>query len=163
MKKATSYGIPPAIVWPVVAGLLLLACGSWVHAGQAVVLITEREAAMKDAPREAPAATIMEKDAMKGPMIIVHSPKAGETYPAPLVVDLNFQPQPETAVDIHTLQVIYRKIIPIDITDRIRPYATEKGIYIPEADIPEGRHNIQIRIADTRGNVSVRDLTFSVQ
>ena len=135
----------------------------WAHAGMAVLLITEKEAAMEDAPMKAPGSQISQVDPMKGPMIIVNNPKDGESYRAPLMVDLHFETRPDSAVDLETLKVLYRKIISIDITDRIRPYATEKGIYIPEADIPKGNHKIEIRIADSRGNYSFRELVFSVQ
>ena len=144
----------------------LLLFGLWVqgaHPGKAVLLITEKEAAMEEAPAETPLARVLETDRAKGPLILVSSPKEGEIYRTPLVVDLRFETPQDSAVDLDSLKVSYRKLIAIDITDRIRPYATEKGIYIPEADIPKGHHKIQIRIADLKGNVSLKDLAFSVQ
>ncbi|MEW5909428.1 MAG: hypothetical protein AB1659_06495 [Thermodesulfobacteriota bacterium] len=125
------------------------------------VLITEKEATMPDIPDTGSA--ILEMEKMKGPVIRVNSPKNGETYPRPIKVDMEFISPENVLVDIKTLQVLYVKLIEIDITDRIKPFATEKGIFIPEADIPKGRHKIKITIADAGGNKSSKDLIFMVK
>jgi len=151
-------------VWPLIwVWIWLAVLLPWSHFVMTETATTEKEAAMEDAPMKAPGSKISQMEPMKGPMIIVNNPKDGESCRAPLMVDLHFETRPDSAVDLETLKVLYRKMISIDITDRIRPYATEKGIYIPEADIPKGNHTIEIRIADNRGNYSFRELVFSIQ
>jgi hypothetical protein len=125
------------------------------------VLITEKEAAMPEKPDTS--AAVLEMEKTKGPLIRVNSPKNGEIYPRPVKVDLEFVSQENSTIDVKTLKVVYVKLIEIDITDRIAPYATEKGIFIPEADIPKGKHKIKIMVADAGGNRSSQELIFMVK
>jgi hypothetical protein len=128
-----------------------------------LVLIKTHEAALSDAPAEERALSVLDTKEKKGPIIIVKSPKNGETYALPLKIEMEFVPQPDAEIDLSSLKVLYIKIFNIDITERVKPYATEKGILIPEAKIPKGNHKITIRIADTSGNVSSENLKFVVQ
>lgn len=129
-----------------------------------LVLIKPHEAASPNAPTEEELAiSVLGTTEKKGPIIIVKSPKNGETYALPLKVEMKFVPQPDAEIDLSSLKVLYIKIFNIDITERVKPYATEKGILIPKAKIPKGNHKITIRIADTSGNVSSENLKFVIQ
>ncbi len=129
-----------------------------------LVLIKPHEAALSNAPAEEERAlSVLDTKDKKGPIIIIKGPKNGATYALPLKIEVEFVPQPDAEIDLSSLKVLYIKIFNIDITERVKPYATEKGILIPEAKIPKGNHKITIRIADTSGNVSSENLKFVVQ
>ncbi len=64
-------------------------------------------------------------------------------------------------MDLKTLYVEYVKLWGINITDRVRPYATPEGIQVENAKFPTGNHTVKISIADIAGNFSSR--TFSVK
>ncbi len=65
------------------------------------------------------------------------------------------------AVDLATLKVVV-KFFSIDVTDRIRPYASLSGIQIKEAQFPAGKHTVRISIADTSGGLTAREVAFEV-
>ncbi len=154
-----------ALMWTAVLVGFASCIGTGIAKGSGpMVLIKPQEAAMANAPAEAERpVSILEAEEKKGPDIIVKSPKSGETYVLPLKVEMKFVPKFETKIDLASLEVIYVKVFNIDITERVKPFATEEGILIPEAKIPRGRHRITIRIADTSGNVSSENLKFVVQ
>lgn len=127
-------------------------------------LIKLEEVAMTNAPaEEEQAVAILDETEKKGPIIIVKSPLNGETYATPVKVEMEFFPRSDAKIDLSSLKVSYIKFFNIDITERVKPYATEDGILIPEATIPKGKHKIRVRIADTRGNVSSENLKFVIQ
>lgn len=129
-----------------------------------LLLIKPHEAAKPDASaEEEQAVAILDEKEKKGPIIIVKSPLNGETYALPVKIEMEFLPQSDTKIDLSSLKVFYIKFFNIDITERVKPYATEDGILIPEATIPKGKHKIRVRIADTRGNVSSENLKFVIQ
>ncbi len=129
-----------------------------------LILITKQEAALADAP-EGPkiAGKLLEEEAGQGPFIILNSPKNEGRYPKPIKIDILFIPRDDAAIDLSTLKVIYVKIFNIDITARVKKHATDKGIQIPEAELPSGKHKLKILLADTEGHLSTQNLVFVVQ
>ncbi len=153
----------------IIAGALLFGMSQARAAGseQGVWLITPEEAAQPAAPegtlsppggkpldigREAPDT---------GPMIDLVKPEEGASRPAPMEVLVRFTPR-SAPVDLSTLSVSVVKLIAIDITDRVRPYASAEGIDIPEAKLPSGKHTVRISVGDAGGGVSRKQLTVSV-
>lgn len=129
-------------------------------------LITPEEAAM------APAADakglqgggltdIGREDINTGPQIEILKPADGGRVPSPLEVAIRFVPR-LGAVDLASLKVSIVKFITIDITDRIRPYATAEGIQLREANIPSGKHRVRIAVSDTAGGISIKELWLEV-
>lgn len=129
-------------------------------------LITPEEAAM------APAAEgnglhggglteIGREDINTGPQIEILKPAEGGRVPSPVEVAVRFVPRLD-AVDLSSLKVSIVKFITIDITDRIKPYATAEGIQLKEANIPSGKHRVRITVSDKAGGVSVKELWLEV-
>lgn len=98
-----------------------------------------------------------------GPRILVVKPSEVQAVPAPLDIEVRFQAQDDAAVDLATLEVKYVKLVSIDITDRVRPYASLEGIRVERVSFPKGKHTIRISIADTRGVLTSRVLTVTIQ
>jgi hypothetical protein len=126
-------------------------------------LITPDEAAMPpastekggqpfDAGRDAPDT---------GPLIEVLKPVQGEPAAVPLEIAVKFVPR-SAPVDLSSLKVTVVKFLDIDITDRVRPFATPAGIQIPDARLPAGEHRVRITVADASGGVSRKQLTLMV-
>ena len=124
-----------------------------------VALVTAEQARLPDAPPE-PVAREFPEDT--GPAIVVVSPAEGGVYRAPVNVDIRFEPR-DAPVDLSTLAVQYLKFFSIDITDKVRPYASATGVHMHDADLPSGRHSIRVSIADTAGNRASRKMTLTVQ
>lgn len=96
-----------------------------------------------------------------GPKIEVRKPPEGSSMPSPVEVDIKFMPK-MNPVDPASLKVSVIKLIDIDITDRVRTYATEDGIHVPAAQLPSGKHTVRISIADRDGLRSAKDVTFEI-
>jgi hypothetical protein len=125
-------------------------------------LITPDEAAMASAA-EPPRGIVGvgREDISAGPVIEVVEPLNGGRGPMPIQVLIRFTPRSEP-VDLASLKVTLVKFIPIDITDRIRPFVTPEGIQVKEAKIPPGKHRVRITISDKVGDLSVKEVAFEV-
>jgi len=155
--------------WLIVAGTMVFGLSQVRAAGteQGVWLITPEEAAQPGAPegvlappgghpfeigREAPDS---------GPIIELVKPEGEAARPSPLAVLIRFTPR-SAPVDLSTLAVTVVKLISIDITDRVRPYASPEGIDIPDAKLPSGQHTVRISVGDAGGGISRKQLTVTV-
>lgn len=125
-------------------------------------LITPEEAAMAPA-KEIPGRdlTQMGAESSLGPDIEVRKPPNGSSTPSPVEVDVKFTPK-MSPVDPTSLKVSVIKWIDIDITDRVRTYASAHGIHVPAAQLPSGKHTVRVSIADHDGLRSAKDVTFEI-
>lgn len=141
-------------------GILCLASTGQAETGD--WLITPEEAAM-DPAAEPPRGIIGvgREDISAGPVIEVVEPLNGGRGSMPIQVLIHFTPRSEP-VDLASLKVTLVKFIPIDITDRIRPFVTPEGIQVKEAKIPPGKHRVRITVADKAGDLSVKEVSFEV-
>lgn len=99
----------------------------------------------------------------QGPAIMVVAPAEDRVQSTPFDIDIRFTPEGRTSVDLATLQVTLMKLWGIDITERVRPYASLDGIHMTHADFPKGQHTLKIAIADNEGHVSSRTMTVMIQ
>lgn len=150
--------------------LCVMLVGLWssdsVRANEGFWLITPEEAAMPPAstdqviPRGLFEAGREEPDT--GPLIDVLKPLVGKAQPVPLEILVKFEPR-NSPVDVSSLKVTLVKFVPIDITDRVRPYVSPEGIRIPDARLPSGEHTVRISLADNAGGVSRKQMTVMIQ
>jgi hypothetical protein len=99
-----------------------------------------------------------------GPQIIVLSPHDGERVTPPFDLDVRFVASPDAHIDTETLKVEVKKMMwGMDVTEHIRPFASEAGIHISHADFPKGHHTVMLQIGDERGRLSSKTLTMEVQ
>lgn len=123
-----------------------------------VVLVTPEEAGHPDAP-----ALLLggaERAVTDGPGIEIVTPQKAAEYRRPIDIRVDFKPQ-GAPVDFETLKVTYVKLFNIDITDRVKPFASAAGIRLERADLPSGNHTVRVSIADTRERES--SATFTVK
>lgn len=163
--------------WSHVVALAFMVLGNllfWIPIGRAATadaggiqwLITPEEAAMAPAPESSlltqGGLTEAGREGVPvGPIIEVVQPTDGGKKAGPVEVLVRFTPRAEP-VDVSSLKVSVLKFIPIDITDRIKPYCTQDGIAIKEAQIPAGKHVVRITVADAGGGITVKEIAFEV-
>lgn len=122
-------------------------------------LISKDEAAKPAGP---PKVRMAKRGAPTGPKISIVSPKLDDVLHSPLAVSVHFEPRENVPVDLASLKVVVQKLIDIDITDRVMPYATADGISIDEAKVPSGEHLVEISVADAQGRRTSEILKLSV-
>ena len=151
-------GIATALV-VAIAVLLLVVCPSQAVGPLPFELITEDEAKLSSAPEEEPSIELR----TAGPRIVIRSPTDGGEYEGAVDVDVDFAPGPSGfPVKEDTLKVTYLKIVPIDLTDKVRPYFQNDRLHVEGVKIPAGRHRLRMTIADVGGYVSMVSLSFIV-
>ncbi|MFQ5353917.1 MAG: hypothetical protein ACE5DW_07035 [Thermodesulfobacteriota bacterium] len=122
--------------------------------GNILELITAEEAASPELP---PSALHIEAALSEdGPTVDVLTPKNGKPYKPPVEISIRFIPKEGRDIDLSTLRVEYLKFITIDLTKRVRPYVSKKGIEIPETSLPSGTHTIRLTIGDVSGSMTRR-------
>lgn len=98
----------------------------------------------------------------KGPRIDVLKPAEDIPQHSPLEIQVRFYPNPAT-VNPDSVKVQLVKFIAIDITDRVKPYLSEAGINVKEANIPPGNHLVRITVSDGKGETSSREIELQVR
>ncbi len=99
----------------------------------------------------------------RGPAILVVAPVQTAVVSTPCDLDIRFELPGLTAVDLSTLRVTVLKLWEIDITERVRPYASPEGISMTQVDLPKGEHTFRIAIADEDGRRTAQTLSVTVQ
>jgi hypothetical protein len=120
---------------------------------ETVTLLTSEEGAVADVPSTG----LVERGAefSTGPEIQVLQPDVGgNPLRPPITILVKFMPRPDRPVDLSTLKVECLKIITIDITKRVLPYATKDGINVAAASFPPGEHRLRITLGDISGGVT---------
>lgn len=135
--------------WLAMAVILATADGAL-----AGTLITEAEAAL---PAAAGAVTM--RGITRGPTIKMVSP--GDTK-SPFELKLKFEAHGGAKIEPGSLKVIYLKSPIVDITDRVKDFATADGIDMTKAEVPPGQHSIRFDIKDSDGRVGSATVQLSV-
>lgn len=123
-------------------------------------LISPEEAAYAPAPEE----SLIRSRGLnsKGPRIDVLKPADDVPQQSPLEILVQFHPNP-VAVNPDSVKVQLVKFISIDITDRVKPYLSESGINVKEANIPPGRHLVRITVSDGKGETNSKEIELQVR
>jgi hypothetical protein len=129
---------------------LFLRGGNESLAGDPVVLLTEEEGAMAIAP----AGLIDVGNTLDtGPSIEVVKPEQNADLRSPVAIIVRFVPNGKE-VDLSSLKVEVLKLLTIDITNKVLPFATRKGIQAENAILPSGEHQLRVTIGDVGGGIS---------
>lgn len=97
-----------------------------------------------------------------GPGIEIVKPTEGAVIPTPAEILIRFLPKNVT-IDLSSLKVTLMKFIPIDLTDRLKPYLTAEGIAVKDAKVPTGTYRIRITLSDARGTSSTKEISFDIR
>jgi len=100
----------------------------------------------------------------RGPSIIINQPRHGGVYTGLVPVDIKFSPRPGASVALSTLKVQYVKwAFAKDITEKVRNFVCEEGVFVPQAKLPRGKHTLRISLSDDCNNESWSMVSFEVR
>lgn len=144
-------GYGKSLVFMALTTLLVFLRGGYeALAGDPVVLLTEEEGVMANAP----AGLIDAGSPLEtGPSIEVVKPEQNVDLRSPVSIIVRFIPNGKE-VDLSSLKVEVLKFLTIDITKRILPYASRNGIQADNAILPAGEHKLRVTIRDVGGGTS---------
>ena len=154
MKHLKIIRLIQHIALTIAGGLFFSGCMFLIHGNfedKPLVLILPTEAELPGLPIKK---LLGFRSQQEGPRIVVNSPQTGETVSPPVVIDIRFEPRDDAGVDINSLKVLYVKLIKVDITERVAPYAKADGIKVSQAQLPPGNHTLILSIADESGKTS---------
>lgn len=142
-------------------GVFPLLVALYPHTGHGLTLITPEEAAQPDAPipRGIKLTTIQED----GPQIKIHSPNLDEPLRIPFIMDIAFEASSDKTVDPTSLSIKYLKLIPIDLTVRMKPYLNGNRLVVKNLKVPQGKHRLQFSIAYTSGEKTMMEIVLNVE
>ncbi len=136
-----------------------LVAGGMAKPANAFQLITPSEANLPAAP----GAPVTMRGLTRGPGVDQVSPPPDAMAPlGPLTFDITFEPHNGATVDPATVKVTYLKEPVIDLTQRLRPYITPKGIQASNVEVPPGVHVIRIDLTDSQGRTSTSIVKIQV-
>jgi hypothetical protein len=75
---------------------------------------------------------------------------------------VKFEPHGNTQIDLDSVAVVYKRLPPIDLTERVRPFLQSTGIDMPAAEVPAGTHHIWIFLRDSVGHDGGGEIQFEV-
>ena len=100
----------------------------------------------------------------RGPDILIRSPgNTDSLVRSPVTLRIKFQPHGGAKIDRDSILITYKKLPPIDITQRIVAYIQDDGIGIETAELPPGVHRFQISVSDTDGRKATEFLMINVE
>jgi hypothetical protein len=129
------------------------------HTASAFQLITSDEAKLPAAP----AVQIATRGLTRGPTVEQVAPAPDATVPnGTLELDVTFAPHNGATIDPGKVRVTYLKQPEIDLTQRLKPYITPKGIDAHDATIPPGMHMIRVEVTDSDGRSTSQIMKIQV-
>jgi hypothetical protein len=123
---------------------------------EAKVLITAAEAQLPEDP-------FNERAPFPGPKLILEMPAlVRNSTQSPVHLKIRFESR-GAKIDVNSLNVTYRKLPAVDLTDRVKEFVSPNGIDMKDAEVPLGRHKIAVDIKDIDGLQGRVEFTLDVQ
>lgn len=119
---------------------------AFVTAAGAVQLVTEKEAAYPDDPYGG-----VRGSPIPGPEIILVSPASSGLIRSPFRLKIRFKAHGGAAIDRDSIKFTYKKLPPVDVTQKIETFIRGDEIDLADAELPVGTHPFQIIVKDSRG------------
>lgn len=126
--------------------------------GAGVWLVTAQEAALPPS-----AASKAGRSITRGPAIRQVSPDAAVAANKPFNLHIDFAGRGGEKINAASAQVAILRGSNVDITSRLKPYITEKGIDMPAALVPPGTHVLQVTVADAGGRQTVANVEIDAK
>jgi hypothetical protein len=115
-----------------------------------VVLITAQEAGLPSQPN----GQLTRRGITRGPQVSVLSPKPTDNLASPVHLQLKFESHGGATIDPSSLKVTYMREPAVDLTDRVKAFASATGLDITAAEIPPGDHVLRVDVKDSDGRVA---------
>jgi len=129
------------------------------HPGFAKTVIVTEEEAKLPPPKEMPPPS--DRGITRGPKIELDQDDKAALQ-APMHLKVKFKTFGGSAIDLGAFWATYIKNPTVDLTSRIRPFAQQSGIDIPDAQLPPGEHFIQFGIKDSEGRTVSKIIKLKV-
>jgi hypothetical protein len=143
------------LVTAVAFGLALGAAQS----ASAFQLITNDEAKLPAAP----VVQIATRGLTRGPTVDQVAPAPNAEVPSgALEFDVTFAPHNGATIDPTKVRITYLKQPEIDLTQRLKPYITPKGIDAKDVSVPPGMHMLRIEVTDSDGRSTSQIMKIQV-
>ena len=126
--------------------------------GHSFTLITLEEALQPEVPFLKECSSLEEN----GPHIKINAPKLDVPLLTPFVVDIAFEASWNKIIDYDSLRVRYLKFIPIDLTNRVKPYLSNNRLTLKDVKVPQGRHCLQVLIGYKSGEKTLMEILLNV-
>jgi len=123
------------------------------------VLITPSEAALPPSVD----ASLDRRGMTRGPSLDQISPNPTMSVRSPLALRIKFTAHNNAKVESTTIKVSYLKLMPVDLTERLRKYTSSDGIDMPDAEVPPGTHLLRLELKDSLGRTSVSVIKLIVE
>jgi hypothetical protein len=130
------------------------------HSAFAFQLITSDEAKLPSAQ----VVQIATRGLTRGPTVDQVSPPPDATVPSggSVTFDITFDAHNGATINPSTVKVTYMKQPAIDLTQRLKPFITPKGIDAANVQIPAGTHMIRIEVTDSEGRSTTEIMKIQV-
>ena len=143
--------VTKAAVWAVICYLSIRAAGAFQ-------LITEQEAALPDDTSGGRRSGVT-----RAPQIVfVAPPPNGGLVTSPLDLTIRFKAYGGAGIDRDSIVVTYKKIPPVDLTRRLKPFVGADGIDAKDAEMSSGTHRIRVDVKDTEGRSTTAYVVIKV-
>jgi len=86
----------------------------------------------------------------RGPGVKFVSPTDGQIK-GPFDMKFQFEPRGGSKIDPASVKVTYLKAPLVDLTERVKPFVSAKGIDMAKVEIPPGEHDIKVEVTDDVG------------
>ena len=67
-----------------------------------------------------------------------------------------------STINLDGLKITYLKTPNVDLTPRVRPFAQQTGIDMPDALLPPGDHLLRIDVKDSEGRISTTSFLLKI-
>ena len=121
------------------------------------LLISEEEAKL---PPPKGAVVADRRGITRGPRIEVVGER--EQNHSPLHLQLKFESFGGSKIDPGSLRVTYLRNPNVDLTERVRSFASVSGLDMPDAELPPGDHMIRVDIRDSDGRIGTTSFLLKV-
>lgn len=136
--------------------LVVLAIASaWCHAGEPVVRLLDQATVVEDSLTRDIPVTVDKSD---GPLVAIEDPTVSMVK-RPFDIAVTFTER-GVPVDLASVKLLVKPLTGafaikfFDVTKKLRPYLSERGFRIPNADIQAGRYAIVLVVRDQQGRES---------
>ncbi len=86
----------------------------------------------------------------RGPGVKFVGPTDGQIK-GPFDMKFQFEPRGGSKIDPASVKVTYLKTPLVDLTERVKPFVSAKGIDMSKVEIPPGEHDIKVEVTDDEG------------
>jgi hypothetical protein len=126
--------------------------------GHSFTLITPEEALQPEVPFLKECSSLEEN----GPHIKINAPRLDVPLLTPFIVDIAFEASRNKIIDYDSLRVRYLKFVPIDLTNRVKPYLDNNRLMLKDVKVPQGRHCLQVLIGYKSGEKTLMEILLNV-